>query len=118
MKCPKCNTDKDFSQFYIRSDRPGKSHSYCKQCVLNQTVKRQRDFKIKCVEYKGGKCIKCGYSKSVVALDFHHRDPNQKDFSISKHRGLNWEKNKEKVIKELDKCDLLCANCHREEHDK
>ena len=59
------------------------------------------------------KCQTCGYSNCVAALQFHHRDPNEKDFGLS-HKGMphSWEKTK----KELNKCDLLCANCHFELH--
>ncbi len=64
-------------------------------------------------EYKGGKCVMCGYSRYSGALDFHHKDPSQKDFGLST-KGLtrSWEKIKE----EIDKCVLVCANCHRELH--
>jgi len=63
--------------------------------------------------YKGGKCEKCGYNKCDRALDFHHDDPNKKDFSVSSN-GWSFERRK----KEVDKCSLLCSNCHREVHDK
>ena len=64
-------------------------------------------------EYKGGKCIICGYQRCQDALDFHHKDPEQKDFGLSV-RGLtrSWEK----IKREIDKCVLVCANCHRELH--
>ena len=64
-------------------------------------------------EYKGGKCVICGYKRYSGALDFHHRDPSKKDFGLST-RGLtrSWEK----IKKEIDKCALVCANCHRELH--
>ena len=64
-------------------------------------------------EYKGGKCIMCGYNRYSGALDFHHLDPAKKDFGLST-KGLtrSWEKIKE----EIDKCVLVCANCHRELH--
>ena len=65
------------------------------------------------IEYKGGKCEKCGYSRCMEALEFHHCDPTQKDFSISsKGYTRSWDK----VRSELDKCMMLCANCHREFH--
>jgi hypothetical protein len=67
--------------------------------------------KIKLVEYKGGKCERCGYDKYPEVLEFHHKDPNEKDFSIS---GKSWSF--ERLKKEVDKCILLCANCHRETH--
>lgn len=79
------------------------------------TIKhRQRmlDGKIKAVEYKGGKCIACGYDKTVVALTFHHRDRNEKEGDIGQMLDWSWDKLK----KELDKCDLMCFNCHMELH--
>lgn len=75
---------------------------------------RQRT-KLKAVAYKGGKCARCGYNKSIRALSFHHTDPTKKEFTISNHgRCMAWEKRK----KELDKTILLCANCHAEVHDE
>lgn len=68
--------------------------------------------KIKLVEYKGGKCQICGYNKSKNALHFHHLDPNEKDFSIS-GKSLSFDKLKT----EVDKCILVCSNCHSEIHE-
>jgi 5-methylcytosine-specific restriction endonuclease McrA len=86
----------------------------CKKCRVVAVQKRRDVLKIKAVEYKGGKCERCGYSKYVGALDFHHVDPSQKDFAIaSKGYTRSWEK----VINELDKCIMLCSNCHREVHN-
>lgn len=66
------------------------------------------------IEYKRNKCCICGYNKCKSALEFHHLDPKQKDFGISaKGYTRSWEKIKE----ELDKCIMVCANCHREIHD-
>ena len=73
--------------------------------------------KHKLVVYKGGKCERCGYDKCEAALQFHHIDPTEKDFSIS-HINLGKEFNLEKLYQEVDKCILLCANCHAEEHYK
>jgi len=65
------------------------------------------------VEYKGGCCQVCGYDKYQGALEFHHKDPSEKDFSLSsKGHCKAWVK----VKKELDKCVLVCSNCHREIH--
>ena len=83
------------------------SNVYYRWAVL----KKHRDLKKRAVEYKGGRCEVCGYAKSVAALDFHHVDPSQKDFAISSKVG-KWDR----IKQELDKCRLLCANCHREEH--
>lgn len=67
------------------------------------------------IQYKGGKCCKCGYNKNVPrAYDFHHRNPDKKEFSISNYSVLNIDK----LRKEVDKCDLVCRNCHAEIHDE
>lgn len=68
--------------------------------------------KIKLVEYKGGCCEVCGYNKNIKVLQFHHTNPNEKDFTIG---GKSWSF--ERLIKEADKCILVCANCHIEIHD-
>lgn len=71
--------------------------------------------KYEAVQMRGGKCEKCGYNKNLAALDFHHRDPNTKKFQIDMRAFSNT--NLDTLKEELDKCDLLCANCHREEHN-
>lgn len=75
---------------------------------------RKRRIKIKedAVKYKGGECQKCKYSKCINALDFHHINPNEKDFNISRSYKKSWDK----IKHELDKTILLCSNCHREFH--
>jgi 5-methylcytosine-specific restriction endonuclease McrA len=79
---------------------------YLKQAV----AQRRKSLRLKAIEYKGGKCQNCGYSKCSDALEFHHYK-NIKNFGISqKGYTRSWEK----VKAELDLCQLLCANCHRE----
>ena len=67
--------------------------------------------KTKLVEYKGEKCQCCGYNRCIRALEFHHLDPSQKDFTIS-----GKSKSFETLKKEADKCILVCSNCHKEIH--
>jgi ferredoxin len=119
-KCPKCNIEKPNTSeyFYLRVDRNGKTQAYCKECNLDNTAKRQQAFKQKLVEIKGGKCVMCGYCKNNAALHFHHIDPKEKDFGFSKFRATAFNKNKEKILQELDKCILVCANCHAEIHSR
>lgn len=74
--------------------------------------KQLRKIKQKAIEYKGGKCINCGYNKCTTSLVFHHRDPNEKEFGIG-NKLAKWET----IKAELDKCDLLCLNCHGEVHE-
>ena len=64
--------------------------------------------------YKGGCCERCGYDRCNSALEFHHLNPNEKDFGIGTYKVLSWDKLKN----ELDKCVMVCANCHREIHEE
>lgn len=71
--------------------------------------------KLKLLEYKGGKCIVCGYNKPVPsAYVFHHRDPSKKDFGLGTGDTRSWTR----LVKEVDKCDLVCTRCHVEIHDE
>lgn len=64
--------------------------------------------------YKGGKCCKCGYDKCVDALEFHHENPNEKEFKLGSGNTVSWQEYKEEVLK----CILVCSNCHKEIHSK
>ena len=106
--CTKCNLSKPLTDFYSST----KSSSFCKSCIVVTNKNRQRNTKQLAVNYKGGKCSKCGYNKCLSALEFHHVDPSTKDKDYFSQRGGLTD-----ALKlELDKCVLLCANCHREEH--
>lgn len=99
---------KGFNKICQNCDRPTEQgRRLCHLCQIRLLRLRQR---IALVKYKGGKCIKCGLAILVV-LDFHHRNSEEKDFTISKVK-RGWKALK----KEVDKCDLMCANCHRVEH--
>ena len=79
------------------------------ECIINAVSKRRKKLKEMSLEYKGGKCCICGYNTCKSALEFHHTEDN-KEFGISaKGFTRSWEKLKA----ELDKCILVCANCHR-----
>lgn len=111
--CAKCLLVKPIEDFYKKSKREQQYLSYCKKCSTQQVLERMRLYKLRCIEYKGGKCQKCGYNKYIGALEFHHRNPEEKDFTIARQ---HLHKFNDKTKDELDKCDLLCANCHRETH--
>jgi hypothetical protein len=64
------------------------------------------------IKLLGGECSKCGYNKNYAALQFHHLDPSEKEFNWGKLRLRSWNS----ILKELSKCQLLCANCHVETH--
>lgn len=84
--------------------------AYIKQAV----AKRRKKIREMAIAYKGERCSICGYNKCLKALEFHHLDSKGKDFGISeKGYTRSWSQ----VKLELDKCILLCANCHREVHE-
>lgn len=101
--CSKCNK----RWFYKRGG--GGTKSYCPPCYLRV---RFNTMKKKAVAYKGGRCVLCGYDKYIGAMQFHHTDPDKKEFSIGNSYCLSWSS----IMKELDKCILACSRCHTEIH--
>ena len=110
--CPRCKKECSVNEFY---NRRGKKNSsvYCKKCTTEQVVERTQKLKQEMVDYKGGCCEICGYNRYIGALDFHHINPNEKDFTIAHIRQYKFD---EVIKEELDKCMLVCSNCHREIH--
>ena len=84
-----------------------------REYMIQAVSKRRLKIKQMAIEYKGGQCMVCGYDREVSALEFHHLDDTKKDFGLSQ-RGLTRSWKRTQV--ELDKCILVCANCHREIH--
>jgi len=108
--CQYCDEQFETTQFRRKA---------CPKCIPdgkgNNAALIRRLVKIKAVAYKGGKCQECGLETNSCVYDFHHLDPLEKDFSIGdKTSTVRWER----VKSELDKCSMLCANCHRLEHSK
>ncbi len=85
--------------------------SKCNTCVVH---KYREAVKARAIAYKGGKCAFCDYDKCSAALHFHHIDAEEKDFTIGGNHTRSWSK----IQAELDKCILVCANCHAELHAK
>lgn len=105
MKCKICG-ESSASAF-----RKGHA-SRCKKCLREIERAMALKFKEQCFNYKGGECKRCGYNKPIMAVyDLHHRDPSEKEFEVSRKPKFT-----DAVRIELDKCDLLCSNCHREVH--
>lgn len=93
----------------------------CKQKSINSKhsnykAQQTRGWKRKkeLIEFGGGKCENCGYCKNYAALEFHHRNPGEKNFQIDIRKCSNTKY--EELQKEAAKCMILCANCHREHH--
>ena len=73
-----------------------------------------RKNKLKAIEYLGGHCTDCGNEFPSYVYDFHHIDPKLKECAVTRLMGRRWEN----IVPELDKCILLCANCHRIRENK
>ena len=104
--CFKCGKKYRYGGKY---NSKGHRRNICNACraVLYTARKKKR-----AIEYLGGRCSRCGYDKSPNALCFHHRNPEIKNDIISKMYALAWDR----LRLEIDKCDLLCLNCHAEIH--
>lgn len=109
-QCPKCSKIKELKEFVKRPN--GNVYSYCKKCSNENTYSILKKHKLTLIQEFGGKCCKCGYNKNTSALEFHHTNPEHKDFNISNTKTTNINK----LRKEVEKCILVCANCHREIH--
>lgn len=80
--------------------------------LYKNQIERWRRRKREAIVYLGGFCIDCGFNGHQDVFEFHHRDPDTKLYDWTKLRLRTWSD----VTAELDKCDLLCANCHRIRH--
>ncbi len=114
LKCPNCN--EDFELPYGEVNR-----KFCFRCMpkglsKNEQMQRTRLMgKQKALELLGHSCFLCGFNKYNSALEFHHYDENlEKKFNLSNHF-TSYQLNKE-ILKELEKCVILCSNCHRALH--
>lgn len=91
--------------------REGRGYYRCKRCRVERVGRRRRIIKSKLVAEAGGECMICGYDRCQQVLEFHHLDPDLKEFQLS-HNGATRSLAKSRA--EARKCILLCANCHRE----
>lgn len=115
-QCRRCLQEKNEKFFYQQQQKErGKVYkyrdSYCIECRGEYSQQKRRELKAQCVAYKGGQCTVCKLVDDPAVYDFHHIDPKKKDFSFgSTHRSF------ESLRAELDKCLLVCSNCHRKIH--
>ncbi len=91
----------------------GQKKTKCGKCHISATTKRADTNRKKIVEYLGGECEACGYSKRTCSLDVHHLNPAKKDQNFSHIRSWSWDR----ILKEISSdCVLLCKRCHTEFH--
>lgn len=130
--CRRCGKEKELEAFASNSRSSDGHHSWCRACVKQydadrfQSMPRDRSARLARAKVDrkarqrwlqslkdGRACGRCGESH-VACLDWHHRDPGQKRFTIGNMNRVL--KSKATVLAEIAKCDLLCSNCHRKEH--
>lgn len=108
--CTRCKINKPLTEYYFRNKKSQIYRANCKKC---QTKCKKENNKLDAIKYKGEKCEICNIKSDIYRIyDFHHKDPTKKEFELSRKRYVNIDKCKD----ELDKCHLLCSNCHREVH--
>lgn len=113
--CVQCEQTKPLAEFYNKSDGAqegtlGSRQCFCKSCHNSYCISRWQRRKLEAIAYLGGCCGDCGGLFHANVYDFHHlRD---KDADWNRLRLRSWDK----IVQELDKCVLLCANCHRMRH--
>lgn len=110
--CTKCGRELPLNCYYSRGN--GKLRSDCKDChngYVKDRYSERKSYVSKIKESKG--CMKCGDKRKYV-LDFHHLNPQEKDETIA--RMTSNKNNLSDIEKEIEKCCVLCANCHREFH--
>lgn len=127
-QCSKCKENKNRDEFHKTKVSKDGLNIWCKECQKNHKKEHYKSYKENYLSNnyqrrkwfydlkKSLKCNRCGFSHPA-ALDFHHKDKDQKLFNISKQYHGN-PKLKDEILNEISKCEVLCANCHRIEHSK
>jgi hypothetical protein len=142
--CSKCKIPKELTEYHSDITTKDKKSPQCKVCRDTwgreryqlskkdpEKVRKMKEwqktyyaagkprlskflYKKKLVDFFGGGCTVCGYNKCIGALEFHHKDPSEKEFNISNNiiNGVSWDE----CIIEASKCLLVCNRCHREIH--
>ncbi len=126
--CNKCKIEKELSEFNknVYNKKTGLS-AWCKGCI-RKNVKQNYDANKERYDKNNFdnskwfidlkltlKCERCGFNHPA-ALDFHHLDPKEKDFKVSENKATCSPEKKKLILKEIEKCIVLCSNCHRVEH--
>lgn len=115
-QCSKCKRRLPLNQFRKCKKRYNNTlESKCRNCNKIIGTEKKRQCKSLAVKYKNDICMDCKQKFPDCVFDFHHRDPTQKDYLISSRSLIKLS---DTIIKELDKCDLLCSNCHRIRHSE
>lgn len=124
-KCPKCNVNKVLSDFAWKNKARDKYATNCKECHREYTKghyysnkeyyllkgSKQRIRKSEYIRnFRDKPCTDCGQTFPYYMMEFDHRDPEDKKFSIARMNAYSWKQ----INDEIAKCDIVCANHHRE----
>jgi len=127
--CTKCNTTQSIAQFNISNSKTGKRVSWCKTCIKHYDHNRHKKQRKKIVAQKKTRkqsiinwflelktTLKCEWCSEnhPACLTFHHTDPAEKETEVA--QAVAWGWSKERILKEIDKCIVLCFNCHSKHH--
>lgn len=128
--CEHNGLEQSLDNFSTNKNKPDGLNSECRDCAnkyMRQYYKKKKHKHKKAVakvtNYKRAKmgryklergCCRCGYNEHPSALSFHHLDPEEKEFTIGSNIHLPWEI----LLVEIEKCEVLCMNCHAIEHSK
>jgi aromatic ring-opening dioxygenase LigB subunit len=128
-KCSQCKKEKSVEEFSWKNKKKNRRSPNCKEChahnrkqhyennkekIKSQVNKRKYGYRDWFKNLKSTlSCVVCGESESCC-LDFHHTDPTKKEKAVSQMTSLGLSK--ENILKEIDKCVVVCSNCHRKIH--
>ena len=121
--CPRCKQEKKLNDFGLRSTAKDGRQTYCKICAVESRMEsyynnkdkeseyrkniKKRNQKL-LQEYKSSRpCTDCKQNYPYYVLDFDHL--HSKKYNVSQMLTLSWGT----ILNEIEKCDLVCANCHR-----
>ena len=113
--CTKCKQEFPKTQFYKQTRSKDGYNTWCRTCIAKGMKEHARKRKREAIEFLGGKCYKCGGVYHQASYDFHHLDPKEKEGSIAVLL-QSYSVDHPKVQQELEKCVLVCSNCHRAIH--
>lgn len=107
--CKTCGAEKPLTEYYADKKNSSGLKSSCKSCYKKAVRNKSRKLKLDLIKYKGGACQRCGGIFHPALYDFHHTDPTVKEGEVTSMKRSD-------AFKEVDKCILVCAHCHRMEH--
>jgi hypothetical protein len=118
-KCFQCKIEKDYFLFYKNKSMKDGHSGLCKECQLSNERRNNQKAKEWIISLKK-ECSVCGEARHWC-LDFHHTNPKTKTMNISEYSisgTTSFETKKKRILKELEQCIVVCANCHRDIHYK